>query len=103
MTTAARLAHSPDQLCKVRIELDLSKNSKLKDMFRQPEYHREIIIYLRQCDLEISNESANPQGRVTSIVVTGSALGLRSFIERYLLNDAMGIAYILDYHQDQSG
>jgi hypothetical protein len=103
MTTAARLARSPDQLCKVRIELDLSRNSKLKDMFRQPEFHREIIIYLRQCDLEISNESANAQLRVTSIVVTGSAPGLQSFIERYLRSDAVGIAYILDYHQDQSG
>ena len=97
MTTAARLARSPDQLCKVRIELDLSKNSKLKDMFRQPEYHREIIIYLRQYDLEISNESANPHGRVTSIEVTGAAAGLLSFIDRYLRADARDIAYNLDY------
>jgi hypothetical protein len=36
MTTAARLAHSRDQSCEIRIELDLSNNSKLKDMFRQP-------------------------------------------------------------------
>jgi hypothetical protein len=103
MTTAVRLVHSADQLCKVRIELDLAKNSKLKDMFRQPEFHREIILYLRQCDLEISNESANAQGRVTSIDVTGSAPGLQSFIERYLCSDALGSAYILDYLQDQSG
>ena len=103
MTTAARLAHSRDQSCKVRVELDMSRNSKLKDMFRQPEFHREIIIYLRQCDLEISNESANAQGRVTSIVVTGSAPGLQSFIERYLPSDAVGIAYILEYDQEQSG
>jgi hypothetical protein len=97
MSTAARLSHSPDQLCKVRIELDLSKNSRLKNMFRQPEFHREIIIYLRQCDLEISNEFANRQGRVTSIEVTGSATGLRSFIERYLSSDSLDIAYNLDY------
>jgi hypothetical protein len=96
MTTAARLARSPDQLCKVRIELDLSKNSKLKDMFRQPEYHREIIIYLRQYDLEISNESANPHGRA-SIEATGAAAGLPSFIDRYLRADARDIAYNLDY------
>ena len=53
MSTVAQLAHSPRQLCKVRIELDLSKNSRLKDMYRQPEFHREIAIYLRQYDLEI--------------------------------------------------
>lgn len=48
MSTAARLAHSPDQLFSVRIDLDVSKNPRLKDMFRQPEFHREIRIYLRQ-------------------------------------------------------
>jgi hypothetical protein len=100
MSTAAQLAqlaHSPSQLRRVRIELDLSKNSRLKDMYRQPEFHREIVIYLRQYDLEISNESANDQGRVTSIEVTGSAVGLKSFIDRYLPPDALGIAYSLDY------
>ena len=97
MNTAIRVAHAPDQLCKVRIELDLSKNSRLKDMYRQPEFHREIVIYLRQYDLEISNESANAQGRVTSIAVTGSEAALRSFVDRYLDTDAPGIAYKLEY------
>ena len=97
MSTVAQLAHSPRQLCKVRIELDLSKNSRLKDMYRQPEFHREIAIYLRQYDLEISNESANPQGRVTSIEVAGPTAGLRSFVDCYLPTDAFGIAYSLDY------
>lgn len=87
---------SLDHLCKVRIELDLSRNSRLKDMFRQPEFHREIRIYLRQYDLEIANESTNPQGRVTSIEVTGSAAGLRSFVHRYLRSDVLGIAYNFD-------
>ena len=100
MSTAARLAHSPDQLCKVRIELDLSKNSRLKNMYRQPEFHREITIYLRQYDLEIANESTNPQGRVTSIEMTGSAVGLQSFVDRYLRNDVFGIAYSLDSLQN---
>ena len=81
------------QLCKLRIELDLSKNSRLKDMFRQPEFHREIRIHLRRYDLEIANESSNPQGRVISIEVTGSAAGLQSFIDRYLHNDVLGISY----------
>ena len=97
MNIAARLAPSTGQLCKVRIELDLSKNRRLKDMFRQPEFHREIIIYLRRNDLEISEQSANPQGRVTQIGITGSAAGLRSFIENYLRCDILGIAYALDY------
>jgi hypothetical protein len=97
MSTAARLARSPHLLCKVRIELDLSKNRRLKDMFRQPEFHREIVIYLRQYDLEISNESANPLGRITKIEVTGSAVGLCSFVDRYLYTDALGIAYSMDY------
>ena len=95
MSTAARLAHLPDQLCKLRIELDLAKNRRLKDLYRQPEFHHEIRIYLRQNDLEISNESANAQGRITSIEVTGSAASLRSFIDRYLHRDAVGIAYSL--------
>jgi hypothetical protein len=87
---------SLDQLWKVRIELDLSKNSRLKDMFRQPEFHREIRIYLRRHDLEIANESTNAQGRVTSIEVTGSAVGLQSFIDRHLRNDVLGISYNLN-------
>jgi hypothetical protein len=87
---------SLDQLCKLRIELDLSKNSRLKDMFRQPEFHREIRIYLGRYDLEIGNASTNPQGRVTSIEVTGSAAGSQSFIDRYLRNDVVGIAYNFD-------
>jgi len=103
MKSAARLAHSRDQLCKVGIELDLSKNSRLKDMFRQPEFHREITIYLRQCGLEISNRSTNTQGRVTQIEVTESAGGLKSFIDRYLRADVPGISYNLDYLQDLSG
>jgi len=102
MSTAARLAHSPDQLCKVRIELDLAKNRRLKDMFKQPEFHREIRIYLRQNDLEISIESANAQGRVTSIGVTGSKAALRSFVDRYLDTDTLGIAYGLDNVLDHS-
>ena len=97
MSAVAQLALSPHQLCKVCIELDLSKNSRLKDMYRQPEFHREIVIYLRQYDLEISNESANAQGRVTSIAVTGSEAALRSFVDRYLDTDAPGIAYKLEY------
>jgi hypothetical protein len=98
MSTAAQLALSPPhQLCKVRIELDLSKNRRLKDLFRQPEFHREIVIYLRQYDLEISNDSANAQGRVTSIEVTGPAAGLQSFVDLYLPADALGIAYSLEY------
>ena len=97
MSTAARLARSPHLLCKVRIELDLSKNRRLKDMFRQPEFHREIRIYFRQNDLEISNQSANLQGRITKIEVTGSAVGLRSFVDRYLYTDDPGIAYKLEY------
>jgi hypothetical protein len=97
MSAVAQLAHSPHLLCKVRIELDLSKNSRLKDMYRHPEFHREIRIYLRQNDLEISNQSVNPQGRITKIEVTGSAVGLRSFVDRYLYTDALGIAYSMDY------
>jgi hypothetical protein len=96
MSTAARPAHSPDQLCTLRIELDLSKNRRLKDMYRQPEFHREITIYLRTNDLEITNESANAQGRVTSIDVTGSTASLQSFVDRYLGNDNRGIAYSWD-------
>jgi hypothetical protein len=98
MSTAARLALSPHLLCKVRIELDLCKNRRLKDMFRQPEFHREIRIYFRHNDLEISNQSANLQGRITKIEVTGSAVGLRSFVDRYLYTDAPGIAYKLEYN-----
>jgi hypothetical protein len=97
MSTAARLARSPHLLCKIRIELDLSKNRRLKDMFKEPEFHREIRIYLRQCDLEISERSPNRQGRITQIEVTGSAVGLRSFIDRYLYTDDPGIAYKLEY------
>ena len=97
MSTAACLAHSADRLCKLRIELDLSKNSRLMNMFRQPEFHREIRIYVRQNDLEISKQSVNPQGRITSIEVTGSAVGVQSFVDRYLRADALGIAYNLDY------
>ena len=93
MNTAIRVAHAPDQLCKVRIELDLSRNSRLKDIFRQPEFHREITIYLRQCGLEISNRSTNTKGRVTEIEVTGSVVALQSFIDRYLRADVPGIAY----------
>ena len=96
MSTAARLAPSPDQLCKLRIELDLAKNRSLKDLYRQPEFHREIRIYLRQNDLEISNESANSQGRITCIEVTGSAVAVQSFVNRYLRSDALGFAYTLD-------
>jgi hypothetical protein len=103
MSTAACLVRSTDQVCKVRIELDLSKNRSIKDVYRQPEFHREIRIYLRQNDLEISNQSANPHGRITSIEVTGSAIGLRSFVDRYLRADALGIAYSCDYLQDHSG
>jgi len=84
---------SLEQICSVRIELDLSKNSRLKDMFRQPEFHREIKTYLRQYDLEIAKESTNPQGGVTSIEVKGSAVGLQSFIDRYLRSDVLEIAY----------
>jgi hypothetical protein len=97
MSTAARLARSPHLLCKIRIELDLSKNRRLKDMFKEPEFHREIRIYLRQCDLEISERSPNLQGRITQIEVTGSAVGLRSFVDRYLYTDDPGIAYKLEY------
>ena len=96
MSTAVRLALSPDRLCKLRIDLDLSKNRRLKDMFRQPEFHREIRIYLRQNNLEISDQSANPQGRITSIEMAGSADSLRCFVDRYLRDDAIGIAYNLD-------
>ena len=91
---------SLDQLCKIRIELDLSKNTRLKDMFRQPEFHREIKLYLRRFDLEITNESTNSQGRVTSIEVTGSVAGLHSFSDRYLLSDILGIAYDFDFLRD---
>jgi hypothetical protein len=65
-------------------------------MYRQPEFHREIKIYLRQNGLEISNESANAQGRVISIDVTGPAAALQSFIDQYLGNDNLGIAYSWD-------
>ena len=97
MSTAARVAYSPDQLCKLRIDLDLSKNPRLKDMYRQPEFHREIRIYLRQNDLEISNESANSRSRITSIEVAGSAVAVQSFVDRYLRSDVLGIAYNFDY------
>ena len=97
MSTAVRLALSPDQLCKLRIELDLAKNRRLKDLYRQPEFHREIRIYLRQHNLEISNESANSQGRITSIEVKGSGAALQSFVERYLPADILGIVYNIDH------
>ncbi len=96
MSTAAQLAVSSHLLGKLRIELDLSKNRRLKDMFRQPEFHREIRIYFWQNDLEISNQSANPRGRITQIEVTGSPVGLRSFVDHYLYTDLPGIAYSLE-------
>ena len=77
----------------IRIDVDLSKNSRLKNMFRQPEFHREIKIYLRHHDLEISKQSANDHGRITSIEVSGSVHGLQFFIDRYLHSDVLGIAY----------
>jgi hypothetical protein len=100
MKIATGRAHSPAQLCQVRIELDLSKNSRLKDMFRQPEFHREITIYLRHCGLEISNRSTNSQGRIIQIEVTGSPVALESFIDRYLRADVSGIAYNLEHLQE---
>ncbi len=97
MSAVAQLALPLHHLCKLRIELDLSKNRRLKDMFRQPEFHREIRIYFRRNDLEISNQSSNPRGRITQIEVTGSPVGLRSFVDHYLYTDAPGIAYSLEY------
>ena len=97
MSTAARLAHSPDQVRRLRIDLDLSKNPRLKDMFRQPEFHLEIRIYLRQNDLEMSGQSTTAQGRIRYIEVTGSAVAMQSFVDRYLRSDVLGIAYNLDY------
>ena len=97
MSTAARLAHSVGQVRRLRLELDLSKNPRLKDMYRQPEFHREIRIYLRQNELEMSGQSTNAQGRITGIEVTGSAVSMQSFVDRYLRSDVLGIAYNLDY------
>ena len=88
--------HSLDQLCKVRIDLDLSKNLRLKNMFRELEFHRGITHWLRQNDLEISNQWTNPQGRVTSIEIVGSVVGVQLFIDRYLSADTLGIGYDIE-------
>jgi hypothetical protein len=44
----------------------------------------------------VVQESANAQGRVTSIEVTGPTAGVHSFIDRYLQADAVDVAYNLD-------
>jgi hypothetical protein len=82
--------HSLAELCRVHIELDLSKNLRWKNMFRQPEFHRDIKLCLRQSELELSNQRTNPQGRVISIEVSGSAAGLQFFIDRCLGADTPG-------------
>jgi hypothetical protein len=44
----------------------------------------------------VAQESANAQGRVTSIEVIGPTAGVHSFIDRYLQADAVDVAYNLD-------
>jgi hypothetical protein len=50
----------------------------------------------------VAQESANAQGRVTSIEVIGPTAGVHSFIDRYLQADAVGVAYNLDQLPDHS-
>jgi hypothetical protein len=81
-------------LYKVDIDIDLSSNPKVRDMFTDPK--REVLSFLEKNKVTL-NTSSKASGEITHIEARGPSDALINFVDQFLSDDAPGGVYTLWY------
>jgi hypothetical protein len=83
-------------LVQINIDLDLSQNPIIRNMFSDPDANKEIANFFRMNTINIENKYEHA-GKVSRVELRGSPEGLAKFHEAYLTDDKAGAAYDLQY------
>jgi hypothetical protein len=92
MTTSDRV-----KLCAIELDIALSQNPKVKGMYRNEAYNREVMVYFGEHKIEVKNAPTNTQQAIRSIELTGSTVSLWTFYDDYLSGNADRGVYKLSY------
>ena len=82
------------QLCGVEIDLNLSSNPTVRDMFNNPEAFRELLDFFKEHGMTVVSASAGG-GNPTHIKLEGPASGVLKFVDEFLSDDPAGAVYTL--------
>jgi hypothetical protein len=79
-------------LFQINVEIDLSKNPKVRDIFTDPKVNKEMVAFLQAQNIRIENKFER-DGKVTRVELRGSPEGLKRFHDEYLGVDEAGVVY----------
>jgi hypothetical protein len=85
------------QLCGVEVELDLSLNPTVRDMFKNPEAFRQLLAFFKEHGIAVVSAFTGGGDTTTNIRLEGPAAGVREFVDEFLCDDPEGVVYTLLY------
>jgi hypothetical protein len=91
------------ELCGVKVDIDFSSNSTVREMFNNPEAFRELLAFFKENGLTVVNAFTGGGHATTSIKLQGPAPGLRKFVAEYLSRDPVEGVYKLLYDGNVKG
>jgi hypothetical protein len=82
----------------IEVEIDLSSNPKVLDMYTQPEFFHELQVFFENHGLEVVTAEAPPsEENPIQIKIFGPGTSVLKFVEQYLREDPEGGVYTLLY------
>ena len=87
------------QLCGVEVDIDLSSNPTVRDMFNNPEAFRELLAFFKEHGISVVSASTGGGDTTTRIRLEGPAQGVRKFVDEFLSDDPSGVVYTLLYRE----
>ena len=77
----------------IEVDIELSSNSKVRDMYTQPFAFHELQVFFKEHGLEVVTAEASPSEEK----IFGPGAGVLKFVEQYLSEDPEGGVYTLLY------
>jgi len=83
------------KLFRIHIDLDLSSNPTIREMFTDAKAGQEIRLFLNKNGLHLER-AGEMKGEAVAVEITGPSSALLMFVDKFLHDDAPGGVYSLE-------
>jgi hypothetical protein len=83
----------------VELDIDLSSNPTVRDMFNDPTAFRELLGFFKEYGLGVVSAFTGGSHTTTHIKVEGPGAGIQKFVAEYLSDDPPADVYTLLYRE----
>ena len=90
------------QLCGVEVEIDLSFNPTVRNMFNDPGAFRELQAFIKEHGLTVVSAFTGGSNTTTQIKLEGPASDVLKFVDEFLSSDPADGVYTLLYRMSFS-